>query len=111
MKPADRVHLRPGPLEQGVVDRDQHWLAVGDQQRHDQLRQRQAQVLRAPPGMGKEPVRPVMAPYLGQPGTGQHAAHRPPPGLDEEPAGQRAEGAERRGGEQRLEAGQQAHLR
>jgi hypothetical protein len=32
------------------------------------FRQGQAEGLSAPPGMGEEPVRPVMTPYPGQPG-------------------------------------------
>ena len=111
VEPADGVHLRPGPVKQRVVDRRQHRLAGRDQQRHDQPREGQAEILAAPAGMGEEPVRPVMPPHGGQPRPGQHAAHRAPSGLGEEPAGQRAEGAERRSGEQRPEAGQQRHQR
>ena len=71
----------------------------------------QAQVIGAPAGAGEEPVRPVVRPGPRQARPGQHPAHRPLPGLREEPAGQAAEGAERRGGEQRPEHGQQARQR
>ena len=60
---------------------------------------------------GEEPVRPVVAPGLGKACPGQHAAHRAFPGLREEPAGQAAERAEGRGGEQRRNTGQQRHQR
>jgi hypothetical protein len=42
-------------------------------------------------------VRPVVTPAAGKARPGQHAAHRPLPGLGEEPAGQAAERAERAG--------------
>ena len=90
-----------------VVDRDGHRVPGGHQQRHHQPGHRQAQVVRVPPGPGEEPVRPVMRPDPGQSRPGEHAAHRPPPGLREEPAGQAAERAERRGGEQRTEGRKQ----
>jgi len=60
----------------------------------------QAQVIGIPAGTGEEEVRPVMAPGPGQSRPGQHAAHTPLSGLRQEPAGQAAEGTERRGGEQ-----------
>ena len=46
-----------------------------------------------------------------KPAPGQHAAYRPPARLGHEPARQAAEGAERRGREQRPEDGQQARQR
>ncbi len=111
VEPRCRPHLLAAPLEQGVVDRHDDRLACGDQQRHHQPGDGQAQLVRAPPGAGEEPVRPVMAPQPGKARPGQHAAHRPLPGLREETAGQAAERAERRGGEQRGKAGQQRHQR
>ena len=54
-------------------------------------------------------MRPVTASLPGQPGPGQHAAHRPLPGLGEEGSGQAAECAERRRREQRREPGKQRH--
>jgi site-specific DNA recombinase len=111
MEPADRVHLLTGALEQRVIDRHGHRPAVRHQQRHHQLRHRQAERLGAPAGMREEPVRPVMPPHGGQPRPCQHPAHRPPPGLGQEPGGHGTESAERRDREQRLEAGQQRHQR
>jgi hypothetical protein len=48
------------------------------------------------------------AQLCGQARVGQHAAHCPRARLRQEPAGQDAEGTERRGGEQRPEQGQRA---
>jgi hypothetical protein len=56
-------------------------------------------------------MRPVMAPGPRQARTGEHAAHRPLPGLGEKPAGQSRERAEGRRGERRGEHGRQRHQR
>ena len=69
-------------------------------------------VLRDVPGRpGEELVRPVTRPGPGKGRPRQHPAHRPPPRLRKEPAGQPAERAERRHGKQRREPGEQAHQR
>ena len=60
----------PRRSEQGVVDRDDHRLPGGHQQRHHQPRHGQAQLVGVPAGAGEEPVRPVVAPAAG---------HRPAP--------------------------------
>src|SRR6266702_3992045 len=62
MKPADRVHLLAGTPEQGVIDRDQHRLTLGDQQRHDQTGQQRGHLAGLPGRRGEEPVSPVVAP-------------------------------------------------
>ncbi len=69
VEPAGRPHLLPRPVEQGVVDGDEHRGVVDDQQAHDEAGQCQADLVRAPAGGREEPVRPVVRPHLGQPGA------------------------------------------
>ncbi len=75
------MHRAPGAFEQGVVHRDHHRLPGRDQVGDDQPGQDCADLLDRPPGMGEEPVRPVVGPHPRQPGPDQHAADRAPTGL------------------------------
>ena len=71
----------------------------------------QAQAVSVQRAPGEERVRTVMAPQPGQPAPVSMPHTVRLPGLGEETAGQAAERAERRGGEQRAEGGQQARQR
>ncbi len=90
----EAAHLLPAAPEQRVIDRHRHRVPRAGQQGHSQAGESEAEIIRAPPGTGEEIVRAVMRPCPRQSRPGQHPAHRPPPRLSPEPAGQRAERAE-----------------
>jgi hypothetical protein len=104
--PAGPEHLPAGAFEQAVVGDQADRRRRVQQPSHDQAAHRQAELVGLPAGGSKEAVRASVMPAPGQPGTGEHPGDGARTRLGEEPAHQRLEGAEGRGGEagtQRLE--------
>ncbi|WP_238598052.1 hypothetical protein [Saccharothrix sp. ALI-22-I] len=110
MKPACRVDF-PAPSEQGVIDRDGDRHTGAEGLGDDHLGEEQPDLPGVPPCVGEEPVGPVVVPYPGQPGTGEHAAYRAPDRLCEQPRDQHRERLERRRGETRPEGVQDTRER
>ena len=66
VEPRGRVHLRPGTMEQRVVDGDGDRRVLRRQQAHHEAGKDGGHLLERPAGMGEEPLRPVVAPGLRQ---------------------------------------------
>jgi hypothetical protein len=101
----------PGPLEQGVVDRDRERGSRREQPGHDQIGQGQSQRITRPAGVGEQSVRAAVMPHLIQPGAGKHPTHRSTPGLRDQTDHQPDEALECRCGEARAELGKQTGQR
>jgi hypothetical protein len=107
MDPAGPVDLPAPTAVRGVIDRQQQVRRRVHQMGQDQVQDGHADLVDRPAGRGEEPVRPVMRPGLGQPGPGEHATDRAPPGLGDHPDRQGAEDLECRRGETPREGVQQ----
>jgi hypothetical protein len=107
MDPPGPVNLPAPTTVGGVIDRQQQVRPRIHQVSQDQVEHRQSDLVDRPAGSGEEPVRPVMRPGRRQPGAGEHAADRPPPGLGDQPDDHRLENLERRRSEATREGVQQ----
>ena len=93
--PEAAVDLASQPVQQRVIDRDQHQRAGLGEPLDDQHRQPQPELVRRPASIGKEPVCTGVMPHRGQARADQHPADRPPGDLGDLANDQRAEGPQR----------------
>ncbi|HET8662465.1 MAG TPA: hypothetical protein VFM55_26240 [Micromonosporaceae bacterium] len=96
MDPPDAVDLLTPASVRGVIDREVQIGAVGDEVGQHEVEHGQTDLVDRPAGRGEEPMRPMMRPRHGQPGPGEHPAHRPLPGLRDQPDDHRGEDLKRR---------------
>ena len=104
-------HVPAGAAEQSVIDREADRRAGLHEHAHEEVQQRDAELIRLPSRPREEVVRPAMVPVLRQPGSLQHPRDRAITNPADHPDQQHTEGLETRPGETSRQQGQQTSER